>query len=106
METWQESDLQKRAHLAQDQLRPFREAALTWPIWTTLRHSETSPPRWSHVCRYCDQTIWFKNDLQNRPFTYSEEEIVTLITAHIRQVHSKYVTGEEPWPELPVTETL
>jgi hypothetical protein len=86
------------APIAFDQLRPYREAAQTWPVYNEMRDGETMGPRWVHACRICTQAIWFNSDENKVAYDYSEEEMLALIIAHIRQCHSKLVTGEEEWP--------
>ncbi len=109
MKQWQESDLKARAEIAQEQLRPFREAAQTWPVYQEMRRQmrdDKTKHRWVHACRICGQAIWFNSDENSQPYDYTEEEQLALITAHVRQCHSKLVTGEEPWPDLPETGTI
>jgi hypothetical protein len=79
---WQESDLKFRRHIADEQLRPFREAAFTWPIRQELKDN-----RWCNLCRVCRQNIWFANDERKQPYQYTEDEKLALIVAHIRQCH-------------------
>jgi len=82
---WQESDLKQRSVIAEEQLKPYREAAATWPIHETLRRD--IPPRWCFVCRECDQSLWFTRDTRGIPYEYNEQEKTALIVAHIRQCH-------------------
>lgn len=79
------------ASVAIDQLKPYREAALTWPIYEIIRFSETSPPRECNVCRECNQNIWFTTDEYGHKYDYNGDEIIALIVAHIRQIHSEMV---------------
>lgn len=87
MDTWQESDLRHRAHIAQEQLRPYQEAAQTWPVKETMRRDNLQRARWCSVCRECDQSLWFTRDVKGVPYEYTEEEKLALIVAHIRQCH-------------------
>lgn len=82
MSQWQESDLQKRRNLVFDQLRPYREAALTWPIRQELKDN-----RWCNLCRLCRQNIWFASDMNKVHYEYTDEDKMSLIVAHIRQCH-------------------
>jgi hypothetical protein len=42
-------------------------------------------------CTVCDpcETLWFVDDPAGQIFTYTEDEILTLKVAHIRQAHDK-----------------
>jgi len=81
------------ADVAWAQLKPYREAAQTWPVY---KHYEDN--RHKNKCRVCSQNIYFDKDEDHNPYDYSDEEILALIVAHVRQCHSKIVTGEVPWP--------
>jgi hypothetical protein len=86
--------------IAWQQLKPFQDAARTWPIRHGLTdYSETHGPRMGNVCRVCpnDYNIWFDADPGGEPYKYTDEEITTLIVAHLRQCHSSAVAVGDPW---------
>jgi hypothetical protein len=74
------------AQVALDQLRPFLIAAESWPIYRHWRDE-----RHEMICRICTQCLWFLTDTHSRPYQYTDEEIHTLITAHIRRQHADMV---------------
>jgi hypothetical protein len=71
------------ADIAWQQLKPYAEAAATWPIHETIRDG-----RICNVCRLCKQNIWFKYDEDGQPYKYSYAELQPLLVAHIRQCHT------------------
>lgn len=73
------------AEVAWRQLKPYRDAAPTWPVHQDGRFNR---------CRLCNQNIWFAYDVNGNPYVYVDDEIITLIVAHIRQVHSEMVTSD------------
>jgi hypothetical protein len=81
------------ASVAIDQLKPYREAANTWPVYRKFEDERSK-----NKCRVCDQNLWFTTDINNDDYGYTEDQTLSLIIAHIRQCHDKLVTGEEPWP--------
>jgi hypothetical protein len=78
------------ADIALRQLQPYQEAAKTWPILHTTRDGRSV-----NLCRECYENIWFDSDKHDVPYTYTEEEIQTLIVAHIRQNHERMIGGQE-----------
>lgn len=79
------------ASIAEQQLLPYQIAAQSWPMTRLVRYSEISPPRECNVCRICGQNIWFTSDPAGMRYSYVEPEILTLIVAHVRQVHADIV---------------
>jgi hypothetical protein len=77
------------ATVAMEQLRHYQALASTWPMERHEHHSNTAKGRPCWCCVVCDpcETIWFINDRAGGIYSYSEEEILTLKVAHIRQVH-------------------
>jgi hypothetical protein len=71
------------ADIAWQQLKPYREAAQTWPIGQEVRESRTCM-----VCRRCNQSVWFMSDMFELEYQYQESEKLALIVAHIRQRHT------------------
>lgn len=81
------------ADIAWQQLKPYRNAAQTWPVFQDGRYNR---------CRLCSQNIWFTYDASGHTYVYREDEIITLIIAHIRQVHAEAVTNDRA-EEYPTT---
>jgi hypothetical protein len=81
------------ADIAWQQLKPFRDAASTWPVF------QDGP---ANRCRLCNQNIWFAYDVNGNPYVYGGDEVITLIVAHIRQVHSEVVTNDGTEERTPV----
>jgi hypothetical protein len=75
------------ANVAIDQLKMWRAAALTWPLQETSRDK-----RHGMTCNHCQQMIYFISDGKGVLYDYSDEEIISLIIAHIRQAHERIVT--------------
>jgi hypothetical protein len=71
------------AQVAIDQLAEYQMSARGWAIEVDI-----NDPRECHRCGECGQNIWFGCDLALQPYQYTEEEQLTLIVAHLRQVHS------------------
>jgi hypothetical protein len=72
------------ADIAWRQLKPYRDAAPTWPVTQDGRFNR---------CRLCGQNIWYAYDVNGNPYVYGDDEIITLIVAHIRQVHSEDIAN-------------
>lgn len=70
------------AQVAIDQLKPYQVAAKTWGVYPDDRATR---------CKRCDQCIWFTFDPHGEIYHYDDEEIQSLIVAHIRQVHPNEV---------------
>jgi hypothetical protein len=77
------------APVALEQLRGYQARAQSWPMERHEHHSETAMGRPCWCCVVCDpcETIWFINDRAGGIYTYTEDEILALKVAHIRQVH-------------------
>lgn len=75
------------AQVAKDQLSAFQEAAKNWPLYI-----DVNDLRACHRCTRCGQNIWFGTDSEGRDYHYTEDEIMTLVVAHIRQAHE-----DQPW---------
>lgn len=74
------------AAIAHQQLKPFQEAADTWPMFEMQRSG-----RLAKVCRLCDQVQWFQKDEQGNPYNYSVADLKSILVAHIRRLHEKVV---------------
>lgn len=87
------------AQIALDQLKPFEDAADTWPIQAMYRDH-----RDCNICLICDQNIWFSTDMLGYEYHLTEANKRTLTVAHIRQIHSEVVSGKETAtrPEMPL----
>lgn len=79
------------APVAIDQLKPYREAAETWPTFIDAHTDEESRLRKANRCRVCSQNIWFTLDPNGYHIEYTADELTTLLTAHIRQVHTEVI---------------
>lgn len=79
------------AGVAWAQLKPYQIAAQSWPVFQEMRHGDTMGPRWVHACRVCSQAMWFNSDENKVPYDYTDEEILTLIVAHVRRSHADMV---------------
>ena len=77
------------AKVAIDQLLPYRVAAASWPIYRHYRDE-----RHCMVCRLCDQNIWFIMDQYGKEFDYAGDEVLSLIVAHIRQIHADKINDK------------
>jgi hypothetical protein len=86
------------ADIAWQQLKPFRDAAPTWPVSKDGRYNR---------CRLCTQNIWYTFDETGKAYKYEGDEIIALIVAHIRQVHSEDIANgrEDYWYSAPVLDS-
>jgi hypothetical protein len=66
------------------QLAVFQEAAIMWPRYPDGRAIR---------CGKCDQSMYFTLDPGGKPYRYSDDEIMALIVAHIRQNHEEAVNA-------------
>lgn len=73
------------AAIAWQQLKPFQDAAPTWPVF------QDGP---CNRCRLCTQNIWSTYDPLGKRFQYGDGEVIALIVAHIRQAHAEVVTND------------
>ena len=78
------------APVALEQLRGYQSRAQSWPMARHSHNSDTAKGRPCWCCTVCNpcETVWFVNDRAGNIYTYSDEEILALKVAHIRQVHS------------------
>lgn len=72
--------LDKFHGFAENQLGKWHEIAVTWKLYLD---------GFANRCYLCNQCIWFTHDMYGEKYQYSPEEILALITAHIRQVHEQ-----------------
>jgi hypothetical protein len=84
------------ADIAWKQLKPYRDAASTWPVTQDGRFNR---------CRSCKQNIWFAYDPSGRAYKYENDEVITLIVAHIRQVHSEDIENGREEYSAPVLDS-
>jgi hypothetical protein len=84
------------AEVALEELGHWQEAA---QFWTMARHEHKGRPCW--CCTICDpcETLWFVNDLSGKVYTYTDDEILALKVAHLRQCHPEGNT----WTPKPMT---
>jgi len=66
------------ATVAMEQLRHYQSIARKWQTWPDGR---------CRRCMECDENIYFTHDTNANPYMYTDDEILALIVAHIRQVH-------------------
>jgi hypothetical protein len=80
------------APIAMEQLRSYQRRAANWPMERHEHWDERHDMfRNCWCCTVCDpcETLWFVDDPAGQIFTYTEDEILTLKVAHIRQAHDK-----------------
>lgn len=68
------------ADVALDQLSAYQDRARTWPVYTDGRCNR---------CTDCHQNIWFSTDPRGYTYNYSDDEILALKVAHVRQCHAE-----------------
>jgi hypothetical protein len=68
------------ADVAQQQLAHWQAVARDWGVYTDGRENR---------CAECHQNIWFSMDAARHPYTYTDDEILALKVAHVRQCHSE-----------------
>lgn len=82
-----ESPLSGMIHgIAYAQLAPYQELAKTWPRYPDGRFIR---------CGKCDQGILATADIMGIEYSYTEDETMAVIVAHIRQNHQEYVDGTD-----------
>lgn len=69
------------APIALEQLAPYQRIAEDWGIY----------PQECYRCKKCDQSLWFVNDKRGQLYRYTDDEILALIVAHIRQRHPEVI---------------
>lgn len=85
-EIWTQQRLDKFYNYAETQLTKWHPLATSWPLY----HDG-----FANRCRKCDQNIWFSHDMYGEEYRYTPDEIVALITAHIRQAHEQEADARE-----------
>lgn len=78
------------ATVALEQLRAYQRCADNWPMREMLRHDDRlGVTRTCMCCAFdeCIECIWFVKDVNDNPYTYTDDELRALKVAHIRQVH-------------------
>lgn len=83
------------APVALEQLAAWQALARRWPIERHCHDTETRKGQPCWCCGVCDKTIWFVNDPHGNIFVYSDDEILALKVAHIRQAHA-----EDKWENI------
>lgn len=85
------------AAVAFDQLRPYQEAADSWPMKRATHGGtvEEGPSRLGMECRICRQFIYLIEDEDGLPYQYVNDEPRSLTVAHIRRQHEKMVIVNE-----------
>lgn len=64
--------------IALTQLAVYRSRALLWDYYTDGR---------ANRCYECHQNIWFSQDASGFDYVITDEQIIALTVAHIRQAH-------------------
>lgn len=72
------------AQVAIEQLKSYQNVATEWQTYTDGR---------ANRCQECHQNVWFSKDPRGNTYTYTDDEILALKVAHIRQLHSEVVSG-------------
>lgn len=70
------------APVALQQLAEYQKAADGWGIYPDGR---------CRRCMECDENIYFTEDSNGVPYTYTDTEIQSLTVAHIRQCHPEVI---------------
>jgi hypothetical protein len=74
------------ALVAIKRLAAYQRIARQWPSYLDGR---------ANRCTECMQNMWFNTDGHGVSYEYSDYEILSLVTAHIRQVHSEVVDDDD-----------
>jgi hypothetical protein len=77
------------AGVAVNQLKTYQERAANWPMFRVRRDG-----RDLYACQLCEQSLFFYSDEEEQPFVYSDDELLALKVAHIRQNHDKDGTND------------
>ena len=72
------------APVAMEQLRTYQRTASDWPVYEVRRDG-----RDCMCCQSCNESLWFVTDREEQRYYYTEDELLTLKVAHIRQAHDK-----------------
>jgi hypothetical protein len=72
------------APVALEQLARYQALARSWYM---ERHEHQGRDGWCCMVDECDETLWFVNDLDGNIYHYTDDEILALKVAHIRQIH-------------------
>lgn len=89
------------ADIAIRQLAAYQLIAEGWGVYPVIRREEYTdnhglttygPERECNICGVCEENIWFTSDPHGNKFTYSDDDILALIVAHIRQAHPEVTT--------------
>jgi hypothetical protein len=78
--------------IAREILESFTNAARRWPLREVWREDDNNNTRHGMACSYCDQIIYFISDSRGILFDYSDDELLLLTVAHVRQIHERIVT--------------
>jgi hypothetical protein len=71
------------ADIALADLAGWQAVASEWDVYTDGRVNR---------CKECHQSIWFTKDPQGHDYQYTDDEILTLKVAHLRQCHAEIGT--------------
>jgi hypothetical protein len=68
------------ADVALVDLEKWQAVAIEWPVYTDGRCNR---------CTDCHQNVWFSTDPRGYKYTYTDDEILALKVAHVRQCHDQ-----------------
>lgn len=77
------------ASIAMEQLRSYQERAANWRMYRVRREG-----RDVSCCQACLQALWFVSDEDEQLYVYTDDELLALKVAHIRQAHDKDGTND------------
>ena len=80
-EQWKQERVEAFEQWSNEELKEWREIAGGWATYKTMDESACR-------CIRCNQSIYFVYDMHGEHYTYTEDEILALKIAHIRQVHA------------------
>jgi len=82
------------APIALAQLEEYRKLAAYWSVYLDTKKSGADrfgnpDVRKPMRCSACKQAIWFLCDEHGNGYDYTDDQIMTLTVAHIRQAHAE-----------------
>lgn len=67
-------------NFAEMQLGKWHPIAMKWKLYQD---------GFAFRCCKCNQSVWFTHDMYGEEYQYTPDEILALITAHVRQAHEQ-----------------
>jgi hypothetical protein len=71
------------AEVALQELKHWQAVAMVWPVYTDGRCNR---------CQECHENLWFTTDPRGGKYQYTDDEILALKVAHLRQCHEEINT--------------